>query len=287
MSKKSPETTGWRRSTVVAVGCLVVSGCLPLRKPEEPSGPHFSALTYNVNWGAPGPDLAAKAIEQADADVVGLQETTPAWERLLRPRLGAAYPHMRFRHDAGAGGMAVLSRWPIQDVAFVRSKAGWFPGWIVRVETPVGPVQFLNVHLRPPVSERGSVGPGPYVSTKAVRKREIRELHARLESELPTIVLGDFNEDDSGSAVAWLKAQGMKDALREFDRRTNTWQWRTRYVTLRDRLDHIFYSSHLRCLSARVIKEGASDHFPLMALFESAPREQDDPTKKVEILTTP
>lgn len=249
-------------------------GCRPLRKPQHPTGPHVAVMTYNVNFGGPRPDLAAAAICNANADIVALQETNPAWERCLRPRLEGQYPHVRFRHDGGAGGMAFLSKWPLREKGYGRPKAGWFPGWVVEVETPAGRVQFLNVHLRPPVSDRGSVGIGPYLSTKKIRLLEIQALHKQLEQGKPTIALGDFNEDDSGRAVAWLRRQGMIDALREFDRRTNTWRWRTSYVALRDRLDHILHSPELHCLSARVMNAGASDHLPLVAVFESAPRRQ-------------
>jgi len=260
--------TTWR--LFLAVACAVTIGCRPVRKPEEPIGPHFSVLTYNVNVGGPSPDLAAAAIRNADADIVALQETSPAWEQLLMPRLGDRYAHMEFRHAGGAGGMAFLSKWPMGDGTYGRPEAGWFPGWVVEVQTPVGPVQFLNVHLRPPVSDRGSVGVGPYVSTKSVRLLEIQALHRQLEPGRPTVILGDFNEDDSGRAVGWLREQGMIDALREFDRRTNTRRWRTSYVTLRDRLDHILYSSGLHCLSARVVEAGGSDHYPVIALFQKA-----------------
>jgi len=261
-----------------ALACLAALGCAPTRKPAEPTGPHFSVLTYNVNFGGPRPDLAAEAIRNADADVVALQETNPAWERFLRPRLEERYAHVRFRHCGGAGGMAFLSKWPLRERAYARPEAGWFPGWVVEIQTPVGPVQFLNVHLRPPVSGRGSVGIGPYFSTKPIRLAEVQALHKRLEPGKPTIILGDFNEDDSGRAVRWLRGQGMTDALREFDRRTSTWRWRTRYLTLRHRLDHILYSPELHCLSAGVVKAGGSDHYPVIALFQKA-REGEAPAE--------
>jgi endonuclease/exonuclease/phosphatase (EEP) superfamily protein YafD len=37
-------------------------------------------------------------------------------------------------------------------------------------------------------------------------------------------------------------------------------------------LDHIFYSSQLEPLNAWVLEEGRSDHFPVVAIFQSATR---------------
>src|SRR2546423_494295 len=68
---------------------FLIGGCTPARQLETPTGPHFSVLTYNVNFGGPRPDLAIDAIARADADIVCLQETNPAWEQSVRAGLGS------------------------------------------------------------------------------------------------------------------------------------------------------------------------------------------------------
>jgi endonuclease/exonuclease/phosphatase (EEP) superfamily protein YafD len=144
----------------------------------------------------------------------------------------------------------------------------------------MGRVQVMNVHLLPPVDERGRTGIGPYLSTRKPRLRETRELHGHLEPGLPTLVLGDCNEHDRGYALDWLAGQGFRDALREFDRKTSTWRWRYGPITLRRRLDHILYSPQLHCLSARVIRAGGSDHYPVVARFQAA--REAAPTQETE-----
>ena len=136
-----------------------VSGCG--RPAEAPTGPTLSVLTYNVNFGMPGAEQAVAAIAEADADVVCLQETTPEWQRWIRRRLGGRYPHRRFRHWPGAGGQAVLAKAPFKEVSYRKPKAGWFPGWIVEADTPIGAVQVLNVHLRPPLGDGATLQARP------------------------------------------------------------------------------------------------------------------------------
>jgi endonuclease/exonuclease/phosphatase family metal-dependent hydrolase len=230
------------------------------------AGPTVRVLTYNVNWGGVRPDLAVAAIREADADVVCLQETTPEWETYLRGELADGYPHVMFRHSGGAGGLAFLSRHRLDDVEYVETP-GWFPGWLVRAETPIGAVQFMAVHLRPPLGENGSVSVSGYVRSRDVRVREVQTLHGRLDSLAPAVILGDFNENASGEAFWWLIDRGFADAVAPFDAQAYTWEWRTSLVTLRNRFDHVLVSPHLRCVDARVMRAGASDHFPVIAVL--------------------
>jgi vancomycin resistance protein VanJ len=267
----------YRTSTnviVLTAGILLLAGgCAHTPRPAvRPPGPHFTVMTFNVNYGGPRPDLAAAAIASSGADVVCLQESSPAWERYLRPRLQALYPHIHFRHEPAAGGSAVLSRWPLREVAYVapdEDNGGWFPALIVNVDTPAGPVQVAYVHLRPPVSDTGSVASG-YFTTPAVRRSEIEHIHAHAEPGVPTVVVGDFNEEPHGRAVSWLRGRGYQDALRQFDPYASTWRWQLGPIPLRRRMDHILASPELRCHDARVLRAGASDHLPVVATFQGA-----------------
>ncbi len=250
-------------------------GCRPpLREPEEPRGAHFTVLTYNVNYGGYRADLSAEALLRSGADIVCLQETSPAWRSFLEPRLAGRYPHRLFRHAPAAGSMAAFSRWPLEEVAWHRPEAGWFHGWRLKASTPAGPVQILSVHLRPQVSDEGRVGLGVSRRTAAVRLAEIRELEARLDPSLPRLVLGDFNEEEGGAALRHLAGRGYADALGEFDRRSQTWRWQAGIIRLSRRFDHIMYSPELHSCRAAVVKAGASDHFPVVAVFDRPPEPQ-------------
>jgi endonuclease/exonuclease/phosphatase family metal-dependent hydrolase len=260
-----------KRGVCLLACVLFFTGCAARRTATLPTGPSFRVLTYNINWGAPRPDLAAEIIRRSQADIVCLQETTPEWERVLRPMLAGDYPHQTYRSSQGrmGGGLAFLSKAPATEVAYVPSDTGWFDGWIASFQTAVGPVQVLNVHLRPPISDGGSWASG-YFTTGDDRVREIERFYAQRRPGLPTLVAGDFNEGERGNAIAWLERRGLVNALPQFDRNTPTWEWHMSVLTLRRRLDHIVYSPELQCHSAGVVRAGASDHFPVQAVFTSA-----------------
>ena len=256
---------------LLAAAAQLCSSCTRQRQPAEPVGPSFKIMTFNINWGGPGAEVSARAILDSGADIVCLQETNPGWEAYLRPRLELGYPHALFRHGPGAGGMAVFSKWPVKEMARATPPAGWFFGWLLEADTPAGKVQILAVHLRPALSERGGVSPGAYFATKRTRAEEVRCLHGLLAPGQPAIILGDFNDNDSSSAVQWLVKQGFTDALGEFDPKTDTWRWPTRLWTFTGRFDHVLYSRELGCCRAQVLKAGASDHLPVVAVFEKRP----------------
>src|SRR5438552_16092272 len=79
---------------------LVCRSCSPVRPPERAAAVHLSVLTFNLDVDAPDKESALNAIDQSGADVVCVQEATPAWEQALRQRLGHRYRYVSFVHPA-------------------------------------------------------------------------------------------------------------------------------------------------------------------------------------------
>jgi endonuclease/exonuclease/phosphatase family metal-dependent hydrolase len=276
----------WASVMMLALAAVAATGCGPVRTPENPTGPHLTVMTWNVNWGGPAPEEVCQAIAEADPDVVCLQETTPAWEALLRLRLAPRYPHMEFCHAERlpAAGFGVLSKGAIVSRDGEPGSGGIFGAGFFLVETPLGRVQLGNVHLHPPFDlETGRLSLGP---TARIRRQEVQRLWERRDGRWPTLVLGDMNEGDGGEAVGWLKGQGLTDALREFDPWSHTWRWQWGILPLRDRLDHVFYGPPLHCLRAAVLDRGQSDPLPIVCVFELRPAGgSDGPGKPLDVKT--
>lgn len=251
-------------SVLTAVGLAV---WLAGRRPDRARGdaPDLVVATYNLNFGVAGDETTLDAIRDTRADVVLLQETSDAWELAIRAALGGVYPHMTFvASDWPAGGIGIVSRFPLRDIAVSESPIGWFPALRAVVDTPGGAVQLLDVHLKPPVSNEGSYVSG-YFSTPAERDEEMRAHAGLLDPTLPTIVAGDFNEQ-SGGGLAVLEEMGMRLATDDLPSGTKTWRWTIASVTLRQRFDHIVYDPQRFAVQAiRVDDAGRSDHLPVVA----------------------
>ncbi len=232
--------------------------------PKDHAIGSFSVASWNVNFGIPSDTAMIRSMGDFGTDAVFLQETTPLWESAIRRSLSGKYPHMKFIHSAGAGGLAVLSRHPISRMTTIQPPPrGWFPAMLITLKISGREIQFLNVHLHPPFDDRGSVVRG-YFSTRNIRRREIGKYHKMLTAGIPTIILGDFNEEPGGKAVSYLVGRGYSTLPSS----EHTWHWKTSfYITLRSQLDHVLFSGKLRLARSRVVRTGRSDHFPVLATF--------------------
>ncbi|MHC4553493.1 MAG: endonuclease/exonuclease/phosphatase family protein [Planctomycetota bacterium] len=266
-------TKRWRQSLGILVGCFIyitlLSGCQSLPKPVfEPQGDCLRLVTYNVNWGG-NPQRVTHFLEVIDADIICLQETHPQWENYFKNHLSITYPYTVFHHSRGAGGIAFMSKYPLKDQQVIKSEAGWFPAFYIQAATPLGDVGILNVHLKPPLSDEGRVSAYAMLNTPAVHLEELQHFMRTVSPEIPVIVTGDFNENESGRACQWLNEQGYSDALSGFDRKTPTWLWPTKIgFVLKDRYDHIYIKESFVCTGAKVFSVRASDHEPVLAVLQ-------------------
>ena len=191
------------RAWVAVATAIAPTGCsTPPRTAElpTPGQPSLSIATFNVNFGLDGDPDTVAAIP--DADIVLLQETTEAWEHALETD---PHPYRAFRHCCLAGGLAILSRFPFREAAYVDPpEGGWFPGWVLVAETPLGRLQLLDVHLRPPRSESGSasvVGSrNEKFSNACCAPRPLWRLNS---TRLPCVLPNWLNADSTSSRI-WL-----------------------------------------------------------------------------------
>lgn len=251
---ESPETNSLRRTPAPAV------------VPTRPKGFELSVATYNINFGNGHSPRTVETIAALDTDIVMLQETTEMSEAAVRGALSERYPEIRFHHCCRAGGLGVLSRYPILDAEIVETDIGFFPAWWLRVQTPAGPLVIVDVHLRPPISDGGSWVVG-FFSTRDARAREIAALWLDVPKGQPIIVAGDFNEEADGGVLKFLSRDGLVSALPEFRKKEPTWHWRVGATTLRMQLDHIAYGGPLQAVGAKVVRGGLSDHEPVVVDF--------------------
>lgn len=235
-------------------------------------GSYFDILSYNINNVAAYDTLRRQSILHAifssGAHVVLLQETNPRWEEIILLRKKDLYRYSYFHHpgsdDRAAGGIAILSQFPLEDVRvidFSKNVPGSvFPAVVCGVRLPIRyqrgeslithdlSINVAIVHLRPPVELDGTAWLETARITGPIRLREVQELMKRTAvgggRMSLHVIAGDFNEGDDSEAITHLTNLGYNNALRTFVPRwkeTHTWPFMRNLLTLRKRLDHILW----------------------------------------------
>lgn len=254
---------------VVALS-LVACGSPPLEpRDPDPGVPHFKIETFNVEFQHWDDEATVEAVGHADADIVCLQEVTFDWEDVLRERYADEYPHMLFQPRKGTGGLAMLSRYELTDQGTHQAIDGTHPAWHVLADTPMGPVQLLNVHLRSIFAGGGSAVTA-YLAVSTDHRAEIQDFSSYCLQGAPTLVMGDFNEEPDGAAVDFLESRGFRDILPLYHPGQPTWRYKAGWQ-FEQSLDHILYNDQFEPLNSYVVRKGNSDHIPVVAHVQAAP----------------
>lgn len=226
--------------------------------------PQLVVMTYNVNYGMSGDEATLALIEASDAHILFLQETTPEWQAAIEERVRERFPYQVWRDPSGgwaAGGGAILSHWPLREVETSPSAADWFEAIGAVVESPFGDVRVAGVHLEPASSLTAAL------QVSGHHEEEMQaHIHAlQLDSDSPTIIAGDFNEERAG-ALRLLESMSFVDATGDYHPGVPTFEWHLRFMTLELQLDHILHRG-LESLDAQIPQGGRSDHQPVRATF--------------------
>jgi len=190
-------------------------------------------------------------LSRSDADIIALQEITPQWALALEP-LVRTYPYRKVMARDDPHGIALLSRWPIDDVRSMDFSGDGMPSLVANVDVHGRKLQVIALHTRWPVMPELQVA----------RDRALQQAAAlALTQPDATILLGDLNLTPYAPAFARLVSEsGLQDALAG-----EAWRptWQAGFWPLALPIDHVLVPRR-SCVTGREI--GAyvgSDHRPL------------------------
>ncbi len=274
---------GRRRSSLLSGGFLAVNLSLlagysvrevlarwgrptPVVGPGQPS---LRLMTFNLLKHNRDADAITHVVAEVDPDVVAFQEVTPWLAEQLEARLTARYPYRLWHPHSGSGGLALLSRFPLEETGYWTTP-GVEPFALRGTATVDGrQLDIYAVHLIAPAGDH-------LQSTGLTGNFRLREKQAALlsaevaERALPAIVMGDFNFTETNDAYRLL-ADTLVDAWKLAGQGYGaTWP-----CTLKPflpfslfpllRLDYCFHTASVVAVEARVWRGATgSDHAPLV-----------------------
>lgn len=249
----------------------------------------ITLLTYNVKLGEDKD--AYKYLDTMDVDLMFIQEP-----------LGLSDTCRLVRHYPYKAGRMILSKFPIRNyhrytieeendryhllVDSIKNPGNAlqrYPSiYSMDVDFPNGPVHVVGVHLRSnaySTVRRSMKNDAPWTDgieayyenikygylARGVQADMIREELDTLAQDMPTLVVGDFNDVNGSYALERIKGDRLKDAWW-----TNGTGLGTTYDCwhLKLRLDHILYSKEFEVVDIQVLSDFRhSDHLPLKAVL--------------------
>jgi endonuclease/exonuclease/phosphatase family metal-dependent hydrolase len=270
-------------TALLVVGITIANGCdraIPLFEEEDSTvvlnlatvepGPPVSATV--VTWNVKGNELVrdpdhlekiAEVLRGIDPDVILLQEihreTAASAGRdqfaelvALMGMNGCFGRSIRVGED-GAYGNAILSRAPISSATVVRLPGGGEPRTVLQCDSEWGELRIplWTTHLT--AWDRAN---------RRTRSLQAERLAAMVQRQYdPLLILGgDFNASTSSREMRTLTGETrLTDAVPDY------------FVTHRGTgrsYDHLLIAGGWRIRESRVVQEGSSDHWPVVAELE-------------------
>ena len=255
----------WQRPTAVA--CLALAALantrdlLPYWLPKSAAGPAATAaddrrvfvVSMNVHRVNDDTTAAVAYLRDRQPDVVAVLEVDADWAAAL-DSLAEAFPHRVIRPRPDNFGIALLSRWPLDDVELVSFSETGFPSIVATVRRPVGDFRFIATHPYPPFNARATAQLVTHLDGVA---------EAAAASSLPCLVAGDFNATPWSRPFRRLVAtSGLVDsALGRGVQAT----WHAHLPAPRIPIDHVLVPPEATVLRREVGPDIGSDHFPVEA----------------------
>jgi len=228
---------------------------LPARGVEDASaatGPRVTVVVANVHRLNDDATAAVAYLRDRRPDVAAILEVDAAWANAVAG-LADIFPYRVVRPRTDNFGIALLSRWPLDDVTVVDFGVPGRPS-IVATVLAASHFRFIATHPYPPFHGRATAVLNAHLEAVAA---------AAAASPLPCIVAGDFNATPWSHPFRTLVAKGgLRDtAVGRGVQAT----WNARYPVPRIPIDHILVPPSVTVVRRVVGPDIGSDHFPIEA----------------------
>ncbi|MEO8538896.1 MAG: endonuclease/exonuclease/phosphatase family protein [bacterium] len=251
----------WLLGAAGAVVVFHLAWVLPDYRPAQPipaealAAPHIRLMTANVYFENPDYAGIAAEIADVDPDVLFLQEFGPRMDLALRDSgVAIRYPYVKIAYENAYFGTALYSKFPLDDVTVV--EAGGRPYIRATIQIEGQNVVLYDLHPTSPglgATIANHWNDGWTAITDAFRD----------ETGL-VIAAGDFNLDQHHRWYREIKKTGLISAHEERGRgNATTWPKDRKLRPIR--IDQVFHSQGIVCLSIREGRGEGSDHRPVIA----------------------
>ncbi|MFD1095853.1 endonuclease/exonuclease/phosphatase family protein [Salegentibacter chungangensis] len=224
-------------------------------------------LTANVLQKNKEKDSLINEVKKHKPDVIVFTETDAAWQNAISKGF-KEYPYRSEAPLDNTYGMLVYSKLPLIDPEVKYIVDDSIPSVHAKIELKNGEkIQLFAIHPTPPMPQHN-----PSSTDRDAEMMKIAKLTR--ESELPVIVIGDFNDVAWSSTTSLFKNVGGLLDIRVGRGFYNTFNAKS--FLMRWSLDHIFLTEEFRLKEIGTGGETGSDHFPYYASLSLEPEKAEE-----------
>lgn len=248
------------------------------------ANPDIRMITYNVrsfrmDYNVPSIQNISEYVADKNINLICLQEVPVEYSAA---DLKSAFPmmeHVVLSYDkAGKHHLAVMSKYPITHVETVSFNERSNCALIVDLSVNENDFRVFNCHLqttnfnqmRPKIGGTSIIDQVSNIISVmsdnfAIRSEQVTFLNEKiLESPIPTLVCGDFNDSPVSYTYHTMKGK-LKDAFVEAG---NGYAYTYRYLRKLIRIDYVFFSgSDFQAINYQTGDIDYSDHLPVIVDF--------------------
>lgn len=216
------------------------------------SADELRVVTANAWFAATEHAALLDWLRRSDADVIALQEVTPAWAAALEP-LTLQYPYRKLIARTDPYGIALLSRWPVVgDIEEADLAGDGLPSLVATLERGNQRLQVIVLHTHWPLLP----------ALQPLRDRALQQAAQRAAARPDTtVLLGDLNITPFAPAFARLLDESrLRDALAD-----ELWRptWLAGFWPLALPIDHVLVPRGSCVIAHEIGPYVGSDHRPL------------------------
>ena len=224
-------------------------------------------------------DLLIEEMKKLNPDVAVFTETDNKWSQAINSGIGSDYPYKVEVPLDNTYGMILYSKLKLSNTQVKYVVDDSIPSIHSEIELRSGDkIQLHAIHPTPPMPQHN---PSSSDRDAEMMKTALESM----DSDLPVVVIGDFND------VAWSSTTSMFQSVGELlDVRKGRGFYNTfnaKSFIMRWSLDHIFVSEEFRVKNIAIGNDIKSDHFPFYAeVFlqpELAKEQKPEPADEGEI----
>lgn len=193
-----------------------------------------------------------ESINSANPDILILQEVTEGWWRKIQHL--TAYPYVKSLPRSGGSGLAIFSRFPIEQADVLQLDSSTHPAILSKINLDGTILSFLTIHPPIPFGQNNFTNRNQQFAESALIMKSAPN---------PKVMIGDFNSTMwSPYFIDLLENSGLHDARKGRGIYPSWHSFLPR--SLRISIDHCLIGDGIEVSNIRLGDYTGSDHFPLI-----------------------